>query len=133
MTYHRLPIFTNAAVRSLLRTAWLDVQKRFPFITDAICLMPDHLHFIWTLPEWDSDYSMRVREIKRMFTKAYINNIGTGLSRNDSHKDKNEAAIWQRRFWEHTIRDEQDLHNHLNYIHYNPVKHGLVESVLDWD
>ena len=68
-----------------------------------------------------------------MFTKAYINNIGTGLSRNDSHKDKNEAAIWQRRFWEHTIRDEQDLHNHLNYIHYNPVKHGLVESVLDWD
>lgn len=132
LTYKRLPILTTGAARSLLRQAWLDVRERFPFILDAICLLPDHLHCIWTLPEDDADYSIRWKEIKRLFTKGYLNQVGPGEERNPSRLSRGEAAIWQRRFWEHTIRDETDLNRHLDYIHYNPVKHGLVQSVSAW-
>jgi len=67
-----------------------------------------------------------------MFSKAYLKQIGTGEKRNESRQKRGEAAIWQRRFWEHTIRDLDDYHRHLDYIHYNPVKHGLVKNVSDW-
>lgn len=75
---------------------------------------------------------MRIREIKRLFTKSYLATIGPGANRNESREKKQEAAIWQRRYWEHLIRDEQDLHNHFDYIHYNPVKHGLVDRAVSW-
>jgi putative transposase len=68
----------------------------------------------------------------RLFTKDFLAEIGTGERRNESRKNRNEAAIWQRRFWEHTIRDDLDLERHIEYIHYNPVKHGLARSVRDW-
>ncbi len=132
VTYGRIPIFNNSAARKLLHDAWLDTCSRFPFESIAICLLPDHLHCIWRLPEGDADYSKRWRVIKEKFTKKYLREIGPGEERNPSRLLRNEAAIWQRRFWEHTIEDEEDLETHLDYIHYNPVKHGYVESVLNW-
>ena len=132
VTYGRLPLFLDPQARNYLHSAWVDVTTRFPFMTDAICLLPDHIHAVLSLPEDDADYPMRIREIKRLFTKAYQGNIGPGAPRNESRLKKNEAAIWQRRYWEHVIRDERDLNNHIDYIHFNPVKHGLVDSVADW-
>ena len=132
VTYDRVPIFANPVARGYLRDAWDDVANRFPFTTDAICLLPDHIHTVITLPENDSDYSVRIREIKRLFTKSHLSRFGNGKARNLSHQKKNEASIWQRRFWEHYIQDEKDLHAHLDYVHFNPVKHGLVKRVSDW-
>jgi putative transposase len=132
ITYHRKRILTGERERNILRTAWMDTKERFPFNTMAICLLPNHLHCIWQLPENDSDFSVRWKEIKRLFTKAYLLDIGPGEKRNSSHIKQGEAAIWQRRFWEHTIRDELDFNRHVDYIHHNPVKHGLVKSVGDW-
>ncbi len=103
-----------------------------PFKTVAVCLLPEHLHCAWTQPENDQNFSLRWKEIKRLFTKGYLENIGPGESRNASRQKRGEAAIWQRRFWEHVIRDQNDLDRHIEYIHYNPVKHGLVERVVDW-
>jgi len=110
----------------------MDVRKRFPFTTDAVCLLPEHIHCIWTLPDRDINYSVRWKEIKRLFTKSYLDQIGPGDIRSESRVRRGEAAIWQRRFWEHTIRDQTDLCRHLDYIHYNPVKHELVQTVSDW-
>jgi putative transposase len=132
VSYDRLPIFTTYPARKILRSAWLDTCGRFPFETIAICLLPNHLHCIWKLPEGDSDYSIRWKEIKRLFTKSYLAEIGPGEERNKSRQKRHEAAIWQRRFWEHTIEDEQDLETHLDYIHYNPVNHGYVGKTADW-
>ena len=132
VTYLRRPFLTTSICRSILRAAWLDVSNRFPFETIAVCLLPDHIHCIWSLPEGDPDFSMRWREIKRLFTKEYQSSIRTSGERSDSRVERAEAAIWQRRFWEHLIRGEDDLHSHLDYIHYNPVKHGLVKSAADW-
>ncbi|MDY6868711.1 MAG: transposase [Chloroflexota bacterium] len=132
VTYERHPIFWNGANRQILRMAWVDVAKRFPFKTVAVCLLPDHIHALVQCPESDADYPTRIREIKRLFTKEYKQRFGLTIVQNDSRKGKNEAAIWQRRYWEHTIRDEEDLHRHLDYVHYNPVKHGWVQNVRDW-
>lgn len=130
--YHRLPIFANETARDILHDAWNNTQKRFPFETWAVCLLPDHLHCIWKLPECDDNYSLRWKEIKRLFTKGYLNKIGYGEERNQSRQKRGEAAIWQRRFWEHTIETEEDLEIHLDYIHFNPVKHGYVKHAADW-
>jgi len=94
--------------------------------------LPDHLHTLITFPEDDDNYSIRIRETKRRFTNHYLARYGETAARNLSRQAKQEATIWQRRFWEHTIRDEQDFENHFHYIHFNPVKHGLVEKVSDW-
>lgn len=84
------------------------------------------------MPEGDADNSLRWREIKRLFTKDYLQYIGPGKMRNDSRRKREEAAVWQRRFWEHAIRDEVDLARHIDYIHANPVKHGLAADPFDW-
>ncbi|MHC1740368.1 MAG: transposase [Anaerolineaceae bacterium] len=133
VTYKHLPILMTDTARRLLHQAWMDTQRRFPFETIAICLLPDHVHFIWQLPEGDANYSIRWREIKRRFTRGYLREIGPGEPRNGSHQKHHEAAIWQRRFWEHTILDEEDFENHLDYIHYNPIKHGYVTRSADWE
>lgn len=132
MAYGHRQIFDNTKARDLLRFAWLDVQQRFPFKTIAVCLLPEHIHCIWSLPVGESNYSIRWKEIKRLFSKGYLSQIGPGGNRNESRIKRGEAAIWQRRFWEHTIRDQDDLHRHIDYIHYNPVKHGLVKRVVEW-
>lgn len=132
VTYQRKPILTTEPARRLLHDAWMDTTKRFPLETIAVCLLPDHLHCIWTLPEGDADYSVRWKEIKRLFTKGYLAEIGPGGERNASREKRLEAAIWQRRFWEHVICDQEDLEEHLDYIHYNPIKHGYVKYAADW-
>jgi len=132
VTYNRLPIFKSEKARELLHAAWQEVQSRHLFTTDSICLLPEHIHCIWTLPEDDRDYSMRWKEIKRLFSQRYLLQIGPGEERNLSRIKRREVAIWQRRFWEHMIRDQEDLNRHIDYIHYNPVKHGYVKQVSDW-
>jgi len=97
---------------------------RHPFSLTAIVVLPDHMHCIWTLPEGDSDYSIRWSLIKASFTRV------TALGR--AKTAKRERGLWQRRFWEHTIRDDLDLQRHVEYIHFNPVKHGHVRQVKDW-
>jgi putative transposase len=98
-----------------------------PYRTIAIVLMPDHLHTIWELPDDDFNYSLRWRCIKTAFARN-VRKLGVKVEKNQFR----ENVIWQRRFWEHTIRNERDLNAHLDYIHYNPVKHGYVEKVSDW-
>ncbi|PKN96167.1 MAG: transposase [Chloroflexi bacterium HGW-Chloroflexi-5] len=133
VTYHRRPILIEPIARKLLRNAWEDTQRRFPFETIAICLLPDHFHCIWKLPERDSNYAIRWKEIKYRFTVGYLKEIGPGEERNKSRQKRQEAAIWQRRYWEHTIDSEEDFENHFDYIHYNPLKHGLVKKAVDWE
>jgi putative transposase len=132
VTYQRRPFLTEPLSRELLHAAWENVNRRFPFTTQAICLLPDHLHCIWSLPENDRNYALRWGEIKKIFTKTWHKQIGKTWPDEFSRLKRGEGAIWQRRFWEHAIRDEQDYENHLNYIHYNPVKHRLVKSPKDW-
>ena len=98
----------------------------------ALCLLPNHLHCIWEMPKGDSDYSKRWSMIKRIFSKRYIDAGGTVLSQSESRQKKGELGIWQRRFWEHQIRDRDDYWNHVHYIHYNPTKHGYVGQIDDW-
>ena len=132
VTYHRRPILTLPEMRSILHLAFEKVNERFPFVIDAICLLPDHIHCIWTLPEGDTNYAVRWGEIKKRFTNDYHRRIGGGEPPNESRSKRGEGTIWQRRFWEHTIRDLDDYNRHLDYIHYNPVKHGFVKAVDDW-
>lgn len=132
VTYQRQPILSIPFARNLLHETWIEVQTKHPFRVDAICLLPDHIHCIWTLPENDSDYSIRLREIKRIFSHHYATLMKPVNIINSSRQKRQERTIWQRRFWEHTIRDENDMENHVNYIHYNPVKHGYVSKPADW-
>lgn len=112
----------------LLREAYQYVQQKYPFKTEAICILPNHIHCIWTLPENDTDYSLRWRLLKTRFSSHFqaVENISHSKQR------RKEKGIWQRRFYEHTIRDDQDFENCVNYIHYNPVKHGWARCVKDW-
>jgi REP-associated tyrosine transposase len=93
----------------------------------AICILPDHLHAIWSLPDNDADYALRWNLIKTGFSRGL-----TAVRGSSSKVRKREKGIWQRRYWEHTIRNENDLTRHIDYIHFNPVKHGLVQRVCDW-
>jgi putative transposase len=104
------------------------VKTAHPFVIDAMVVMPDHLHALWTLPEGDNDFSTRWNLIKGGFSRR----ITKGERISASRQSKGERGIWQRRFWEHLIRDDNDFERHVDYIHYNPVKHGLVKRPVDW-
>ena len=112
----------------LLREAFRLTKRQYPFIIEACVILPEHLHCIWRLPEGDYDFSTRWRLIKTHFSK----NIALNERISNSRKWKKERGIWQRRFWEHLIKDEEDYKNHIDYIHYNPVKHGYVQQAIDW-
>lgn len=112
----------------LLRAAFRTTRRRHPFTIDATAVLPDHLHTIWTLPEGDSDFAGRWQLIKGGFSRRLPRQEPVSASR----VSKRERGIWQRRYWEHTLRDEDDLARHIDYIHFNPVKHRLVERVRDW-
>lgn len=112
----------------LLREAFRLTKRQYPFIIEACVILPEHLHCIWRLPEGDYDFSTRWRLIKTHFSKNIVLNERISSSR----KRNKERGIWQRRFWEHLIKDEDDYKNHLDYIHYNPVKHGYVQRAIDW-
>ncbi|WP_435686092.1 REP-associated tyrosine transposase [Sedimenticola selenatireducens] len=111
-----------------LRNAIRVVKQRHPFYIDAFVVLPDHLHAIWTLPEGDSDFAMRWLLTKAGFSRQ----MPMVERRSASRKGKGERGIWQRRYWEHLIRDMGDYQRHVDYIHYNPVKHGYVEHAVKW-
>jgi putative transposase len=132
VTFQRLRFLTEQRSRISLRESISEVRQKYPFIIEAWVLLPDHLHTIWTLPEDDADYSKRWGLIKREFSKRARSFLHEDRLMGQSKEKHRECAIWQRRFWEHQVRNEEDLHRHLDYIHYNPVKHGLVANVADW-
>jgi len=112
----------------LLKDSIRYVKSNHPFEIDAMVIMPDHLHAIWTLPEGDNDFSTRWGLIKAGFSRRISKGERLSLSR----QSKGERGIWQRRFWEHLIRDDDDFERHVDYIQYNPVKHGFVNRPVDW-
>lgn len=132
MTDGRRPILTTDLGRKLLRLAFTEVRSDNPFRIVAIALLPDHLHTIWELPAHDHDYSMRWRKIKSIFTRKWRINGGQTVRPSLSRVKRGEHGVWQRRFFEHTCRDETDLKRCLDDVHVNPLKHGLVERVRDW-
>jgi len=111
-----------------LRQVYRSVEKWYPFETIAICILPDHVHAVWSLPDGDPNFSLRWRLIKSGFSRP----LASDERRTSSKIAKREKGIWQRRYWEHAIRDERDLERHVDYIHFNPVKHGYVSRVCDW-
>ncbi len=111
-----------------LRAAFRGVRSRHPFTVEAIVILPDHLHAIWSLPEGDVDFPLRWRLIKSAFSRT----LPGGEPVSASRAGRQERGIWQRRYWEHTLRDETDYARHVDYIHFNPVKHGHVGRVSDW-
>lgn len=132
VAFRRRKILCNESVRNALRDGIRNAQITRPFDIDAWALLPDHLHCIWTLPPDDEDFGVRWAMIKRFVTKrcaAYLHE--ENLMTPSKHRRK-ESTLWQRRFWEHQIRNEQDFAAHVDYIHYNPVKHGYVGKVADW-
>lgn len=132
VTYRRRRLLTGELGRQCLRSAIEKVRLTYPFEMPASILLPEHLHAIWTLPRGDHDYSTRWRRIKEEFTRAWFAAGGTEASLTTSRRSRNERGIWQRRFWEHTIEDEDDLRRHIDYIHYNAVKHGEAKCPKDW-
>ena len=111
-----------------LRTAFSHVKRKHLFKIDTVGILPDHLHCIWTLPEGDSDFSMRWGLVKAHFSRQ----IAKGERISKSRTGRGERGLWQRRFWEHLIRDETDYRQHMDYIHWDPVKHGWVRCVKEW-
>jgi len=128
VTYQRFPYFRNNANIERLRKAISHVKHRKPFHIDGIVILPDHIHCVWWLPDNDSDNSSRWAQIKRRFSMS----LDESEKREFSRKVRRERAIWQPRFWEHLIVDDEDWRRHMDYIHYNPVKHGLVRKVSKW-
>jgi len=122
VTRDRARIFINEDRVNALRLAFRKVMAVRPFQLDAMVVLPEHLHCIWRMPEGYADFSSRWREIK----KATSRQIDTATN------DRNERPVWQRRFWEHAIRDEEDWRKHMDYLHYNPVKHRLAKRPGDW-
>ena len=110
------------------RLAYAQTQNHHPFQTNAIVILPNHIHAIWTLPRHDTDYSMRWRRVKSLFSKS----LPKDEVRTNVQLKRGERGIWQRRFWEHAIRDENDFERHVHYCYGNPVKHGLVKDIADW-
>ncbi len=130
VTYNRQPLFQSSETVDILRQSFHVVKQRHPFYIDAIVILPDHLHCLWTLPEYDANFSTRWRLIKSHFTRHCPDEYKH--PRSISRLKKKEQAVWQRRFWEHEIRDENDFNRQIDYIHYNPVKHGYVQFPNEW-
>lgn len=132
VTYRRQQIFVGDDVINELRNVVKEVKQKHPFQIDAWVLLPDHMHCIWTLPEGDDAYSKRIGMIKAKFTSRVKHKFERSEFITESKIRYRESTIWQRRFWEHEIRGEKDFEHHIDYIHYNPVKHGIVKNVFDW-
>ena len=132
VTHERREFLTTELARKYLRSALGTARNRAPFELIAFVLMPDHMYCLMELPPEDADYSTRWSHIKGEFSRAFLKGGGKQGSATRSRINKGEAAIWQRRFSEHVIRDEKDFGQHFDYIHYNPVKHRYVRSVAEW-
>ena len=122
VTHGRKPFLCDEDKLDRLKDAFKYVMKKQPYRIDALVILPDHLHCVWTLPEDDADFSSRWLKLKRYFS--------IGIETTTNHRRKKN--VWQNRFWEHLIRDQEELHRCFDYIHYNPVKHGYVNRPCDW-
>ena len=118
--------------RRCLHEAIDTVRKKRPFDLVAIVLLPDHIHTVWTLPQGDAGYPTRWKRIKEEFTVAYLSQGGAEVPQSLSRQRQGERGVWQRRYWERSVRDEEDLKRCVDYVHWNPKKHGYVTSVRDW-
>jgi putative transposase len=132
VTEGRADYLCQDLARACLRRALQACRRRWPFSIDAIVLLPEHLHTIWTLPPGDTNFPTRWGWVKKEFTKSWLATTGVERPRSESRRRNRRRGVWQRRYWEHAIRDEQDFERHFDYIHYNPVKHGLAQSPSRW-
>ena len=132
VTYNRRPILTTELGRECLRQAIETVREKRPFEIMATVLLPDHWHLIMVLPRADDKFSVRMKRIKEEFTTRQLDTGGTEAKVSDSQRRRGERGIWQPRFWEHVIEEEDDLESTVDYIHWNPRKHELVNRVRDW-
>ena len=132
VTERRQPVLVNADVRTALREAIETVRVKRPFVIDAWVLLPDHLHAIWTLPPGDADFATRWRLIKAHVTRRCGEKYFRPEWLTARRAAKGCGTLWQHRYWEHVLRDERDFRHHMDYVHFNPVKHGHVMRVADW-
>jgi putative transposase len=132
VTDGRRPILNRPNARRALRDAFSVVRDTRPFDIEAIVLLPDPLHTIWRLPEPDADSATRWRLIKSRFTRDFLAEGGAERPRSGSRVRQGERGVWQRRYWEHTVRDEKEFAALCDYIHYNPVKHGYADCPHAW-
>lgn len=131
-TEFNAPIFANPDHIRLLGIVFREMIERWPVEIPAIVLLPDHLHTLWTLPNGDTNYPTRWAWLKKEFTQRYLESGGSEQRVSSSRQRNRRRGVWQRRYWEHAIRDEQDFENHFDYIHWNPVKHGYAISPSEW-
>ena len=132
VTDRRARFLTNLPARPLLGSIIRRCLLKWPFTLNAIVLLPDHLHAIWSLPPGDTAYPKRWGWIKKEFTKAWLTLGGCEQQQTDGRIRDGRRGVWQPKYWEHTLNDEHDFERHFDYIHYNPVKHGLVKCPRDW-
>ncbi len=132
VTHRRQPLFRDGERVEQLRRAIAKVKTETPFEIVAAVVLPDHLHFIWKLPSGDANFSRRVSRLKVLFTRSIVGVGASARADSESRRKHRESDVWQCRFWEHAIRNETELESCLNYIHYNPVKHGLVSCPHQW-
>ena len=132
VTYARQDWLCGELARSALRQAINQVRRKYPFQIDAFVLLPDHFHCLWTLPENDGNYSVRMRLIKSHVTQSIGDQLQLDLEVSTSRSRRRERNLWQRRFWEHRVHDQSEFSAYCDYIHINPIKHGLCKSPTDW-
>jgi putative transposase len=132
VTHYRRRFLTTPVARKSLRQAFREIRARRQFKIEAIVLQPDHLHCVWTLPPMDASYDIRWLQIKSRFTQLFLAGGGDEAGISAARAIKGERGVWQPRYFEHTVRDESDLKHCVDYIHLNPLKHGLVQRVRDW-
>ena len=132
VTHGRQPIFREPSAVRWLGEAMREARRVRPFRTVAAVLLPDHLHCLWALPAGDADFPTRWRRIKQDFTRRRIAAGYDPHAVSPARAARGERGVWQRRYWEHLVRDEDDLERHVDYILYNPVKHGLASRPADW-
>lgn len=126
------PLFADPLARQLLGAKIRECQGEWPFEINAIVLLPEHIHAMWTLPPGDSNYSMRWGWIKKEFTRSWLAAGGVEQPVSAARRKRGDRGVWQYRFWEHSIRDEDDFDRHFDYTHFNPRKHGHVDRPSDW-
>ena len=133
VTHERRPWLILPHAREILRAAVIETRKRLPFTIHAWVLLPEHIHCLWTLPEGDQDFSKRWALIKRSVSKhaCHLVTREGGVEHHVRQRHR-ENPLWQQRFWEHAVRNDEDFKAHMDYVHYNPLRHGLVERVEDW-
>ena len=132
VTYNRRPVLTSELGRRLLRGALEEVRSRRPFDMPVSVLLPDHFHCIWAMPADDDDFPGRWAQIKERFTRTHLASGGSELRVTNDQRRQRRRGVWQPRYWEHRIRDEKDYVQHRDYIHFNPVKHGLTRTPEEW-